>query len=211
MDNKINYLDDIKSIKKMMEESSRFLSLSGLSGLFAGLIALAGGSIAYIVILKSKTLYFDDYFISLSVNEISNLKIQLIIDAALVLFLSISGSLYFSYKRSLRLGLKMWTPVSKSLLINLLIPLVTGGFFIIILCTDANWKFVIPLMLIFYGLSLVSVGKFTFNEIFYFGIAEIITGLVSALFPEYGILFWCFGFGILHITYGFFMYSKYER
>jgi len=138
------------------------------------------------------------------------LKLLLIIDSALVLLLSISGSLYFSYRRSLHLGLKMWTPVSKRLLINLLVPLITGGFFIIILYIEAQWQLVVPIMLVFYGLALVSVGKFTYSEIFYLGLTEILTGLASALFPEYGIFFWCFGFGILHITYGLFMYRKYE-
>ena len=41
MEKKLDYSDDIKTIKKIMEESSRFLSLSGLSGIFAGVTAIA--------------------------------------------------------------------------------------------------------------------------------------------------------------------------
>jgi hypothetical protein len=65
-------------------------------------------------------------------------------------------------------------------------------------------------MLIFYGLALVNAGKFTYSEVFYLGLTEIITGLFAAVFPEYGILFWAFGFGLLHIIYGLLMYRKYE-
>jgi len=210
MDNKLNYFDDLKTIKKIMEESSRFFSLSGLSGFFAGIIALIGGAIAYFLILQGETHINDEYFMSLSVKETFTLKVQLIIDALLVLLLAIGAALYFSYRKSLRKGLKMWTPVSKRLLINILVPLFTGGFFIIILYIETQWQLVVPVMLVFYGLALVNAGKFTYNEVFYLGLIEIVTGLVSAIFPDYGIFFWCFGFGILHITYGLFMYRKYE-
>jgi hypothetical protein len=210
MDSKLKYVDDLKSIKKIMEESSRFLSLSGLSGLFAGLTALIGGAVAYFLILKSNTLISDGYFMNLSIKETGNIRIQLILDALLVLIIAIGVSIYFSFRKSLRKGLKIWTPVSRRMLINLLVPLVTGGIFIIILYIETQWQLIVPAMLVFYGLALVSAGKFTYNEVFYLGLFEILTGLVSAIFPGYGIFFWCFGFGILHIAYGLFMYRKYE-
>jgi hypothetical protein len=211
MDSKLNYFEDLKTIKKIMEESSRFLSLSGLSGLFAGLIALIGGIIAYFVILKNNALLNNEYLTSLSTEETVSLKIQLIIDSFLVLIFAIGAAIYFSYRKSQHQGLKIWTPISKRLIINLLIPLATGGFFIAILFIENQWQLIVPAMLIFYGLSLVNAGKFTFSEVFYLGIVEILTGLFSAIFPEYAIFFWCFGFGILHITYGLFMYRRYER
>jgi hypothetical protein len=210
MDSKSNHFEDLRFIKKIMEESSRFLSLSGLSGVFAGLTALTGGAVAYIAILKSKNLGIDQYFINLSTKEISTLRIQLILDAILVLVLAVTVSLYFSIRKARLQGLKMWTPVSKRLLVNFAVPLVTGGFFIIILYIGNQWHLLVPAMLIFYGLALVNAGKFTYSEIFYLGLIEIVTGLISAIFPGFGIFFWCFGFGILHITYGLFMYRKYE-
>ena len=194
MDSKLNYYEDIKTIKKIMEESSRFLSLSGLSGLFTGLTALIGGAVAYFITTK----------------EAGTLKMQLIIDAVLVLIIAIGAAIYFSYRKSQQQGLKIWTPISKRLLINLLIPLVAGGFFIIILYMENQFHLIVPGMLIFYGLALVNACKFTYSEVFYLGLVEIMTGLVSSVFPEYAIIFWCFGFGLLHIAYGLFMYRKYE-
>ena len=41
------YLDDISEIKNMMSRSSRFISLSGLSGVLAGMYALVGAALAY--------------------------------------------------------------------------------------------------------------------------------------------------------------------
>ncbi len=203
-------IEDIKAIRKIMEESSRFLSLSGLSGVFAGVTAIAGALVAYFFILDNGSIHYDEYFRSLSAKETFSLRWQLIADAALVLVLSVLFSLYFSIKKAKRDGKNFWTPVSRRLLINLLIPLATGGVFIIVLLFQNHIQLIVPGFLIFYGLALVSAGKFTFGEIFYLGILEIITGLVSAFVPGWGLIFWIFGFGILHIIYGLAMYRKYE-
>jgi len=40
-------IEDIKEIRTLMERSTRFLSLSGLSGIFAGLFALIGAYFAW--------------------------------------------------------------------------------------------------------------------------------------------------------------------
>jgi hypothetical protein len=211
MENNKNYLEDLRIIKKVMEESSRFLSLSGLSGVFAGLIALFGAAVAVLIFLNGRIILparFSDGFIG---QEIQNLRIKLIADAILVLVLAIGISFYFSHRKSVKKGLKMWTPVSKRFIMNFLIPLITGGLFILILYFHYNWYLIIPAMLVFYGLALVGAGKFTYSEVSYLGVLEVITGLTAAIFPAFGILFWCFGFGVLHITYGLIMYRKYEE
>ena len=203
-------IEDIKAIRKIMEESSRFLSLSGLSGVFAGVTAIVGALVAYFFILDNGSIHYDEYFRNLPAEETFSLRWQLIADAALVLVLSVLFALYFSIKKAKRDGKNLWTPISKRLLINLLIPLVTGGVFVFVLLLKNNIQLIVPGFLIFYGLALVNAGKFTFSEIFYLGILEIITGLVSAFVTSWGIIFWIFGFGILHIIYGLVMYRKYE-
>jgi hypothetical protein len=203
-------IEDIRAIRKIMEESSRFLSLSGLSGVFAGVTAIAGALIAYFFILDNGSIHYDEYFRSLSAKETFSLRFQLFADAFFVLVLSVLFSLYFSTKKARRDGKNLWTPVSKRLLINLVIPLATGGIFIIALLFRNHIQLIVPCFLIFYGLALVNAGKFTFGEVFYLGILEIITGLVSAFVQGWGLIFWIIGFGILHIIYGLAMYRKYE-
>lgn len=210
MEIKPDHFEDLRIIKKVMEESSRFLSLSGLSGIIAGFIALAGAMIALFGFLHGKILLIEGYFNGFTSTELNTLIFRLATDALAVLILAVGASLFYSYRKSLRKGLKMWTPVSKRLLISMLIPLLTGGILIAVLCFQGVWHLVFPFMLVFYGLALVNAGKFTYSEVFYLGILEIITGLLSSVFPVYGFLFWCFGFGILHITYGLIMYRKYE-
>jgi hypothetical protein len=210
MESKQEYFEDLKTIRKIMEESSRFLSLSGLSGIFAGLAALAGGIIAFTVFLHGNLFDNGEFYRNLSPGNLKNLKLQLFIDAVLVLVLAVGASLYFSYRKSKKDGVRIWTPVSKRMLTSLLVPLVTGGILILIFFFREYWQFLIPSMLIFYGLALVNAGKFTYNELFYLGLIEIMTGIAAILLPEYGIIFWGFGFGVLHIVYGISMYRKYQ-
>jgi hypothetical protein len=210
MDSITNSADDLKTIRKIMEESTRFLSLSGLSGIFAGSFAIAGALVAWFFILDKGAIQYDESFSGLSVMDTSLLRLQLIMDALTVLVLSIATSLYLSARKAKKAGKNIWSPVSRRLLLNLTVPLVAGGLFIIILLIRNNIQLIVPGMLIFYGLALVNVGKFTYGEVFYLGLLEIVTGLTAALFSDLGIWFWVFGFGVLHIVYGFVVYRKYE-
>jgi hypothetical protein len=198
METRTDYSEDIQTIKRIMEESSRFLSLSGLSGIFAGIIALLGGLAAHFLILRK------------NLHDSFNLNYEIAAIAVIVLILALAGAFYFSIRKARSKGLRIWTPVSRRLLLNLFIPLISGGFFIIILYIENQWLLIVPTMLIFYGLSLINAGKFTYSEIFYLGLAELITGFLAAIFQEYFILFWILGFGFLHIVYGLIMYRKYQ-
>jgi len=209
MKNDSESLQDIKAIRKLMEESTRFLSLSGLSGVFAGLTAIAGALFAYFIILKSGTINFNEYLTTLTGQETTLLRWQLFAAAAIVLVVSVLFAFWFSMRKAKKDGKSFWSPVSKRLLINLLIPLITGGILTIVFMLQNQIQLVIPGFLIFYGLALVNAGKFTFGEIFYLGILEIITGLVSAFIPGLSLIFWIFGFGLLHIIYGLAMFRKY--
>ena len=46
MKNETNYLQDIGEIRSLMERSSKFISLSGWAGIFAGIYALVGVYVA---------------------------------------------------------------------------------------------------------------------------------------------------------------------
>ena len=198
METRTDYSEDIKTIKRIMEESSRFLSLSGLSGIFAGILAILGGLIAHFLMVQK------------NLQGNSFLKYEIMAVAMIVLVLALAGSFYFSIRNARKKGQKVWTPVSRRLLLNLFVPLIAGGFFILILYIGNQWQLIVPAMLIFYGLSLVSAGKFTYSEVFYLGLAELVTGFLAAVFQQSFILFWILGFGFLHVVYGVIMYRKYQ-
>ena len=199
------------AIRQMMERSSKFLSLSGLSGVFAGLCALAGAAIAYFLILDSGNVYYDEHLRSLVGESTASIRIKLIADGLLVLLIALSGAFYFSMRKAKKNHQKLWNKTTKNLLLYLFIPLVVGGLFSIIMIWQENAHLVAATTLIFYGLALVNAGKFTFGEIHYLGLIEIILGLVAAIFIHYGLLIWTVGFGAMHIVYGLIMYQKYEQ
>ncbi len=210
MNQSSQHLEDIKIIKKIMEESSRFLSLSGLSGVFAGIFAIAGAITAKIIIPDSM-INGQGYTESFMADPEGVKVIKLLFaDAGVVLFLALASAVFFSYRKAAKAGHSLWTPVSRRLLLNLLIPLAAGGFFVLITLGRIPGTVSASATLIFYGLALVNAGKFTFDEVYWLGVTELVTGLISLLFPGYTLYFWAFGFGVLHIGYGYYMHYRYR-
>lgn len=199
-----NYLNDISEIKNLMNKSSRFISLSGLSGILAGVYALVGAWIAY------KTIYID-YNYKLDNYDTQEMINRLIFIASIVLILSIVTGIGLSIRKARKSNENVWNTASRRLVINFMIPLATGGFFIIFLIEKNMFGLIAPLTLIFYGLACVNASKYTIGDVRYLGITMIALGLLSTWFLGYGLLFWAFGFGGCHILYGSLMYFKYER
>lgn len=209
--NSTNPNEDLQAIREIMERSSKFLSLSGLSGIFAGVCALVGAAIAWFIILDSGHVQYDEYMRSLGGSSTSDIRLYLALDALLVLGFAVLGAVYFSQRKARKAGQQFWTNLTRRLLFHLMIPLVSGGIFILILMFRNNLELVAPVMLIFYGLSLVNGGKFTFGEIHYLGLTEIVLGILAGVFINYGLLLWTIGFGLMHIVYGTVMFFRYER
>jgi hypothetical protein len=97
------------------------------------------------------------------------------------------------------------------LLVNMAVPLIAGGLLILILISKGLIGLVAPFTLLFYGLALYNGSKFTYEEVRILGVIQIILGLISAIYIEYGLLIWAVGFGIVHIIYGIYIHYKYER
>jgi hypothetical protein len=201
------YEKDLASIRNIMERTAKFISLSGLSGVMAGVYALIGAGAAYAIVQYPVSPFRYRIY---SATEPGTLW-KLLLIAGLVLAASISTGLYLSAKKARKHGLELWTGASKKLLINLSIPLITGGLFILIVLYNGHYGLAAPASLIFYGLALIQASSNTYDEIRYLGFSEIVLGLVSALLPGYGLQFWAVGFGVLHIVYGVIMYNKYDK
>jgi hypothetical protein len=208
MEDQVKHLNTLNEIRSLMEKSTKFISLSGLSGIFAGLFALVGAWIANDYI---NTLTRSDYarMMDGTLQHESYLYFALI--AGSVLILSLTFGSYFTIRKARRNKQKIWDKTSQRLLINLTLPLMTGGLFCLIMAYHGVVGLIAPATLLFYGLALINASKYTLNDIRYLGICEIILGLVGSVFIGYGLLFWAIGFGLLHIIYGTFMYFKYEK
>jgi len=194
-------IEDIRAIREMMEKSSKFLSLSGLSGIIAGVTAVAGAAFAYFYLLRDPSL--TDY------NQWQELMI-LLADALIVLFISVSFGIFFSWRKAKKNHQPMMNKVMLRTLYNMAVPLVAGGIICLILLLQGNIRMVTAGTLTFYGLALINASKYTYEEVHYLGLTEIALGIIAAIFQRYGILFWTIGFGVCHILYGFIMYRKYD-
>ena len=198
--------DDLVRIRSMMERSSRFISLSGLSGVFAGLSALLGGVYVYQLFKVNGIEYFEDNHQLYSTSLIT----ELILTAFVILFFALAFGIFFTVRKSKKLNLPIWTSATKNMLFNLAIPLIAGAVFCFALVYHQMFILVAPSTLIFYGLALLNAEKYTYSDIKYLGFSEVILGSIALFFVGYGLVFWILGFGILHIFYGLLLFKKYK-
>ena len=199
--NSADQVQQLRDIRQMMEQSSRFISLSGLSGVAAGTCALAGAWFANSIIRSSAG------------NELRELDIHIYRgNLNLVTFAAaLISSILFTWLRSKKTGVPLWGTASRRLIINVSIPMAIGGIYILKLIEQGSFGLIAPGCLIFYGLALVNASKFTLGEIRYLGYGQLILGAINLWYLGQGIYFWAAGFGVLHIVYGIIMWNKYER
>jgi len=198
--------EDLSHIRSMMERSSRFISLSGLSGVFAGMSALIGGLYVYELFKSHGLDYFDGEHKLYSVDLVS----ELVIIALIILFFALTFGIFFTIRKSRKYNLPIWTAATKKMLVNLAIPLLVGGVFCLALLYHQIYVLIAPATLLFYGLALINAEKYTFSDIKYLGFCELALGCVSLFFLGYGLVFWIIGFGVLHILYGLIVFKKYK-
>lgn len=202
-----DYIQDIAEIRSMMERSSKFLSLSGWAGIMAGIYALSGALAAY------KLYDFNPTTIGSNSNtdESYPTLFNIVLIAMSILILALFTAIYVSYREANKRDEKLWNATSKRLLTNMAAPLIVGGLLILMLISKGMIGFIAPFSLIFYGLALFSGGNFTYGEVRIMGLVQLVLGLISAYWIEYGLILWALGFGVVHIIYGIYMHYRYEK
>ncbi len=198
---------ELAEIKSMMERSTRFLSLSGLAGILAGIYAFAGAGIAWYWIYFPST----EYGTGTETISQADLQFNLLVLALIVLLLAIGTAYLLSQQKSQKKSQQFWTPASKRFLQALFLPVVAGGLFSFALIHESSYQLIAPATLIFYGLGLINASHFSLGEIRNLGIGQLILGLIAAFFPDFGLVCWALGFGVLHVLYGSMMYYRYDR
>ncbi|MBI2284277.1 MAG: hypothetical protein HYU71_11250 [Bacteroidetes bacterium] len=205
-------LEAIRDIRNLMERSSRFLSLSGLAGVIVGIFAIACIVAVYLFLGLSPlaTGYYN-----LLKDENGGLQLStctfLAADFGLVLLLSLFTGVLMAVRKARKQSLPVWDATARRMLLNMAIPLVAGGMYCLVLLYHGQVALVAPASLLFYGMALLNASKYTINDIRYLGVLELVLGLLASFFIDYGLLFWAFGFGILHIVYGITIYFTYEK
>lgn len=208
MEKEKDYSSDLALIRSMMERSSKFLSLSGWAGILAGTYAIAGAFIAW----KLFGLSAEDLAINKSLaKSLPFNTAQIVLVFGTVLILALGTAMIDSYRKARARNENAWNPVSRKLMRDMAVPLLSGGIAIIILVAKGMIHLVAPFSLLFYGLALFVAGKYTYNEVRVLGYVEIALGLVALWFSEYAFVLWIVGFGIAHIIYGIIMHYSHRK
>ena len=212
MENKFEPLETLTEIRALMERSSKFISLSGLSGVFAGIFALLGvAAVAYRFNLPYTLEGFQNHAVNMYGNPSVDFYRFILVDALLVLFFSLVVAVLLTTRRARKHNLPIWDKLARRVLWNMFIPLSAGGIFCLILLQHGLLELVAPATLLFYGLALLNTSKYTYPDIRYLALSEISLGLVGSFLLGYGLFIWAIGFGVFHILYGARMWHKYEQ
>lgn len=208
MKQQTDYLSDLQAIRSMMQRSSKFLSLSGWSGVMAGIYGLLA---AYIAIFQ---LDFDPILLQsigyTSGEAFAELRAMMVL-AALLLVLSIGTAAWMARRKANKQGEVVWTAASRRLLTDLAVPLLTGGLLLLAFTWLGAFSLLLPISLVFYGITLYQAGPVTYTALRILGLLNLALGFLALLLPEHAMLFWAAGFGLLHIIYGLFIHFRYEK
>jgi len=198
---------ELAEIKSMMERSSRFLSLSGLAGVLAGIYSLIGAALTWNWVYGGAS----QGSVGIETSSTRQVMNSVLLTAVVVLVSALATAYFLSLKKSKKTGSNLWSPVSKRFLLALFIPVFAGGLFSFALLHEGYFHMIAGTTLIFYGLGLINASHFTLGEIKTLGFGQLILGLAAAFHPEFGLILWALGFGLLHVIYGSMMYYRYDR
>ncbi|MCD8093652.1 MAG: hypothetical protein LUF01_12830 [Bacteroides sp.] len=185
-------LESVNEIKELMEKSSKFVSLSGMTAVLAGIYALAGAFVAGNLLDSDR-------------------REELIMIASTALTASVITAGILSWYKAKKMGQKLFSKLTYRIAWNFALPLLTGGLFCIALLLHEVYGLISSVMLLFHGLSLVNVSKFTYSNVAWLGYAFLGLGILDCFFEGHGLLFWTIGFGGFHVLYGVLFYLQYER
>lgn len=199
--------EQIDQIHSIMTRSATFVSLSGLSGLSAGIVALVAVWFMYDV-LGGLWLTSEKFALLRSSPELVRPVTHVFLSA---LIAALALAFFFTWRKAKRHQMGLLNLASRRFGMHLALPLLAGGLFVLVLAKYGTYELICPSMLVFFGLAIVNAGKYSFSETFVFGLIELALGLAAALWVEGGLFLWAVGFGVVTASYGVIMYLQYER
>ncbi|MDT4868108.1 hypothetical protein FQZ97_1030540 [compost metagenome] len=202
-------MKDLSHIRALMEKSTKFISISGLSGILAGMYTLL--AVAFLGWkLKIHWLVFGDAsHAQMLFADAADPQRMMVITGSLLLLISVATGVYLALKKAARAGQTAWNPASRILLVSAGAPLLTGGIVALMSLLKGYYFVLAPCFLIFYGLALYAGSRVSFKELRVLGALQIVLGLLAYGYMPFGLLFFALGFGVLHILYGAVIIKKY--
>mgnify|MGYP003294445294 CR=1 FL=1 len=203
-------LNTLNDIKDLMEKSSRFQSISGLSIILIGLYATLVSVGAWLLWGNHGPIsWLPDCCSNISINSPLRTKIAILF-AILLLIISFSTVCLLSYRKTKRQnGTFSFNATVRRPLLHFSIPMLTGGLFCLAMLLQQHYGLTSSIMLIFYGLALINCHHYTNSSIAILGYGQLLLGIIDCFLVRYAILFWFLGFGLWHIIFGLYFTLKY--
>ncbi len=181
-------MDNLQFIRETMERSTHFTAVPGYGGIFMGLTAIAASVVA---------------------NNQAHVKDWLIVWIAEAV-LAFAIGLFAMWQKSKIANMPLNSAPAKKFAKSFLPPLICG-----VVLTFGLWRFgffepMIPAWLLLYGAAVICGGAFSVRVIPVMGWCFVALGAIAFLLPAgYGNSVMGFGFGILHIVFGFIIARKF--
>ncbi len=199
--------EELVSIRRIMERSVKFNALSGLAGVLAGFYAV----IVCLLVYFSMYGFHVGYLLGQPMLNEKEAYYRFTVSALFVLMMSLVTAVLLTIRQAKMQGVSFQSVASMQVVSTMATPLVIGGILMLALFFRHEWSLLPSVSLVFYGLALVSTGKYTFPEVTWLGYLQVVAGLIAAFLPTFGLLCWIVGFGVLHILFGAIIHNKYSR
>jgi hypothetical protein len=196
----------IEEMRNLMDRATRFRSISGLSAMVAGLLAII--CVAFISQFTGIRFFEAEAFDRMLQGAAAR-EVQL--SFFFLLIASIGFGIYLAARNAHAKGQDAWDSAAKRLTFHMAIPLVAGGIFSVLISQLGLAGLVPPITLLFYGLALFNGSHYTLDAVRILGIGQILLGLLATAFVAFGLVIWVIGFGVLNLIFGLYIYFKYER
>lgn len=191
--------DHLRVIRQTMERSTQYSTLSGWSGIFVGLLAIAG-------VALTRSLTHAPEWRTLSAGA-QNMKIAAIWFGALVLAVAID--FVCNKRRARRVGKYVMSRLGAHILIAALPAFLGAGVLTLFFFQHGLAAFVYGIWMLCYGLAICAVGLFSVRPVTFLGIAFVLSGALTLLMPlGLSMLMMAVTFGGFHIIYGIAMARK---
>jgi hypothetical protein len=194
--------EHLRVIRQAMERSTRHSTLSGLSGVVVGLIALAGCGATATLVARAPSPLKRYEFIGVWV---------------LVFVLSLVADTVLTKRRAAMVGKTARSPLGRHLARaaapGLLAAVILSVFFTLHPGLRAGYLYLNGIWMVCYAVSLLGVGMFSRAEVSALGWAFLAAGAVTLLLPPNALLtpmlMMALTFGGFHIAYGVLMGRRY--
>lgn len=172
---------DLRYIRSTLEHSGRFTAVSGWSGVFMGLVALAA---------SGATANIDD----------PRRTVQVWLLAAGVAF--VSGSWAMQCKAAAQ-GVPLLGHLGRRFLLGLVPPLFVGAVLTIALYRSGDFESIPAVWLLLYGAGIVAGGVYSVPAVPITGIGFLALGTLASFAPDsWSLTLLALGFGGLHLAAG---------